>query len=137
LYQVARAQIRPGLQKQSVRVEERLDGTWAVRWPGRVLAVQVCETAARSTPLSRPRANGTAGRKRGKTGGNPGWMKGFHLHGGPWLEEVVAQAYGEPGKRKAHEWPPAHRARAGTRVSASQRGSGAREKAPLGFAQRV
>jgi hypothetical protein len=100
LYQVAHEQIRPGLKKQRVRVEERLDGTLAVLWQGRALAVKVCETAVRSMPRSGPRANGTEGRKRRKAGGNPGWMKGFHLHGGPSLEEVVAHAYGEAGEEE-------------------------------------
>jgi len=94
LYQVAREGIRPGLKKQNVRVEERLDGDLAVLWQGRALEVKRCETAQRTQP-SAPRANGAVGRKR-KAEGNPGWMKGFRLHGGPSLEEVVAHAYGEP-----------------------------------------
>lgn len=94
LYQVVREQIRPGLKKQSVRVEERLDGTLAVLWQRQRLEVKLCEEARRTQPAA-ARPNGVAGRKR-QAAGNPGWMKGFRLHGGPSIEEAVAHAYGEP-----------------------------------------
>ena len=100
LYQLTREQIRPGLKKQTVRVEQRLDGRVVVQWRGQPLVVRVCEPALRAVPQTAPRANAAVGRKR-KPGGNPGWMNGFHLHGGPTLEEVVAHAYGEPWKEES------------------------------------
>jgi len=95
LYQLSREQVRPGLKKQTVRVEQRLDGRVVVQWHGQPLEVRECEGARR------PAGAAAAKRKRAVAnpchkGGNRGWMKGFHLHSGPSLEEVVAQAYGEP-----------------------------------------
>jgi hypothetical protein len=95
VYQLRRQQVRPGLKKQSVRVEQRLDGRVVVQWRGQPLEVTVCETAVRAKPQAAVGGNKGEG-KKGKGVGNPGWMKGFHLHGGPSLEAVVAQAYGEP-----------------------------------------
>lgn len=94
LYQVQREQIRAGLKKQTVRVEQRLDGTLVVQWRGQPLAVRACVGAGRPVAEAAPAGKRGAARKR--QGGNPGWMKGFHLGGGPSLEEVVAHAYGEP-----------------------------------------
>jgi hypothetical protein len=86
--------VRPGLKKQTVRVEQRLDGRVVVQWHGQPLEVRECEGARR------PAGAAAAKRKRAVAkqchkGGNGGWMKGFHLHSGPSLEEVVAHAYGE------------------------------------------
>jgi len=100
LYQLRREQIGPGLKQQTVRVEQRLDGRLVVQWRGKPLEAKVCEPARRPTHRTPPRANGAAGKKRNK-GGNHGWMKGFHLHGGPSLEEVVAHAYGEPWEQES------------------------------------
>jgi hypothetical protein len=102
LYQLRREQIRPGLKKQRVRVEQRLDGRLVVQWCGQPLQVSVCDPAPRPTPAIGPRMQAAAGRKR-KGGGNRAWMDGFSLHGGPWLEEVVAHAYGEPWEEGAED----------------------------------
>jgi hypothetical protein len=98
LYQLTREQIRPGLKKQTVRVEQRLNGQMVVRWHGQALEVRVCEPAPRPAGKATPKQ--AVGNKRHK-GGNPGWMNGFHLHGGPSLEEVVAHAYGEPWEEES------------------------------------
>ena len=99
LYQLTSEQIGPGLKQQTVRVEQRLDGRLVVPWRGQPLEVRACEQArpAHRTP---PRASGAVGKKRNQ-GGNHGWMKGFHLHGGPSLEEVVAHACGEPWEEES------------------------------------
>ena len=94
LYQLTREQIRPGLKKQTVRVEQRLNGQVVVQWRGQELEVRVCEAVHRPAVKAAPVGNRAVGDKRHK-GGNPGWMNGFHLHGGPSLEEVVGHAYGE------------------------------------------
>lgn len=102
LYQLTRDQIGPGLKQQTVRVEQRLDGRLVVQWRGKPLEVKVCEQARRSTHRTPPRANGAIAKaKKRKKGGNQGWMKGFHLHGGPSLEEVVSHAYGEPWEQES------------------------------------
>jgi len=99
LYQVKREQIRAGMKKQKVRVEERLDGRLVMRWEGQILEVQVCEQARRravKAAVGKPAVRHKRHRK-----GNSGWMKGFHLQGGPSLEEVVAHAYGEPWEEES------------------------------------
>jgi len=98
LYQLTREQIRPGLKKQTVRVEQRMNGQMVVRWHGQALEVRGCEPAPRRAVKAAPKQ--AVGNKRHK-GGNPGWMNGFHLHGGPSLEEVVAHAYGEPWEEES------------------------------------
>jgi hypothetical protein len=95
LYQLRREQIRPGLKKQTVRVEQRLNGRVVVQWRGQALEVRVCEQARRPAVKAAPVGKRAVVNKRRK-GGNLGWMNGFQLHGGPSLEEVVAHAYGEP-----------------------------------------
>jgi hypothetical protein len=94
LYQLEREQAGPGLKKQKVRVENRLDGRLMVQWRGQALELKRCEATppAHSNPPARAKS-GTG--KKAKREGNNGWMKGFGLHGGPSLEEVVAHAYGE------------------------------------------
>jgi hypothetical protein len=47
VYLIARDQIRPGLRHANVRVENRLDGTVAVRFAGRCVAVTICMPAER------------------------------------------------------------------------------------------
>jgi hypothetical protein len=100
LYQLSREQIRPGLKKQTVRVEQRLNGQVVVQWRGQALEVRVCEAARRPAVKAASVGSRTVGSKRHK-GGNAGWMNGFHLHGGPSLEEVVAHAYGEPWEEES------------------------------------
>jgi hypothetical protein len=100
LYQLTREQARPGLKKQTVRVEQRLDGRVVVQWRGQALEVRECERARR--PEVKAAVVGKrAVENKGHKGGNSGWMNGFHLHGGPTLEEVVAHAYGEPGEEES------------------------------------
>jgi hypothetical protein len=100
LYKLSREQVGPGLKKQSVRVEHRLDGRWMVRWRGEALELKVCEPAPPANPKTPVRAKSGVG-KQGKREGNNGWMKGFHLQGGPSLEEVMAHAYGEPWEEES------------------------------------
>ena len=93
IYQIARADIRGGLRGAQVRVEKRLDGSLAVRFRGRYLAVSVCapppppkparprvRTPKNSPPSSRPRPRG--------------WMEGFSLKKSPPLWKVLKQARG-------------------------------------------
>lgn len=94
LYQVAREQIRPGLRGQHVRVEQRLDGTLAMKGPQGPLTTTVCEGAVRSAAAVTT-AQPVLEKKRDKTAKRR-WMYGFDLTTGPSLEEAVAGAYGEP-----------------------------------------
>ncbi len=73
LYQVQRADIRAGLRGGTVRVEKRLDGTLAVRFRDRYLAVNECLPRPKVVPVkAKPRPRKVAPRKSG-------WMKNFRL----------------------------------------------------------
>jgi hypothetical protein len=100
LYKLDREQVGPGLKRQSVRVEDRLDGRLMVQWRGQALELKLCEPAPPASAQTPVRMNSGAGKKR-KREGNNGWMDGFHLQGGPSLEEVVAHAYGEPWEEES------------------------------------
>jgi len=100
LYKLEREQVGPGLKRQSVRVEQRLDGRLMVQWRGQALELKVCEPVQRVNAQRPVRAKSGVDKKRQREGNN-GWMKGFHLHAGPSLEQVVAQAYGEPWEEES------------------------------------
>jgi biotin operon repressor len=71
LYQIQHTDIRAGLRGGTVRVEKRLDGTLAVRFRDRYLAVSECAPQAKALPPHKhPRK--TARRKSD-------WMKNFHI----------------------------------------------------------
>jgi hypothetical protein len=78
IYQIARSDIRPGLRGGRVRVEQRLDGSMAVKFRQYRLSVAECQpqpkTPSPRTPISAPRP-------RPKVVHN--WMKDFHLHKSP------------------------------------------------------
>ena len=75
-YQIARANIRPGLRGASVRVEQRLDGSLAVAYQGRYLELQQCSPVepVAATPPRKP-AQATIDSKRTPWGKNYGRMK--------------------------------------------------------------
>ena len=100
LYTLKRERVGPGLKRQSVRVEHRLDGRLMVPWRGEALELKVCEPAPPANPKRPVRAKSGVS-KQGKREGNNGWMKGFHLQGGPSWEEVMAHAYGEPWEEES------------------------------------
>lgn len=73
-YQIQQADIRAGLRGGTVRVEQRLDGTLAVRFRQHYLTVAECQPRPKAAPLPerKPRARKIVRRKSG-------WMKNFHL----------------------------------------------------------
>lgn len=84
VYQIARQEARPGLRAGRVRVEQRLDGSLAVRFRQHYLAVAECEPQPRralllktvSSPRPRPVPPGR-------------WMQGFNLQKGPPLWAIL------------------------------------------------
>jgi hypothetical protein len=103
LYRLERKQVGPGLKRQVVRVEQRLDGRLMVPWRGQALELKLCKAAQpvrAQTPVRERAGRG----KKGKRPGNNGWMQGFDLHTGPSLEQVVAHAYGEPWEESERAW---------------------------------
>ena len=74
-YQIARQSVVAGLRGAAVRVEQRLNGTTAVRFRQRYLAVSVCQ---QRPPKSAPPA--LIQKRKTRTGGRQhDWMNGFDL----------------------------------------------------------
>ena len=84
VYQIARQEVRPGLRAGRVRVEQRLDGSLAVRFRQHYLTVAECEPRPKATPPPKP-ANSSppqpVERRR--------WMQGFSLQKSPPLWAIV------------------------------------------------
>ena len=85
LYQIERKDVRFGLRRADVRVEERLDGTIAVRFEGRYLAIRGCPEAL---PPPKPREAkqprpATEPKRKSK------WMKSFSLGAGRSLSQAI------------------------------------------------
>src|SRR5262249_46478439 len=70
LYKLEREQVGPGLKKQSVRVEHRLDGRLMVQWRGQALELKGCEAAQPANPKTPVRAKSGVGKKRKREGNN-------------------------------------------------------------------
>jgi hypothetical protein len=87
IYQIARGDIRPGLRGGGVRVEQRLDGSMAVKFRQYGLSVAQCPAQAKT---SSPRKPASAPRLRPKVVHN--WMKGFHLRKSPPLGVILPGA---------------------------------------------
>jgi transposase len=94
LYQIERQAVTAGLRRANVRVEQRLDGTLAVRFGERYLPIEECAVAEKPKaspvkPAKAPRAS-----KRGSA-----WNQNFDLQKAP----KVWQAALASGHRKAAE----------------------------------
>lgn len=85
IYQIARGDIRGGLRGGRVRVEQRLDGSLAVKFRQHGLSVAECQprpkivSPPKPVSLSKPRAQATHN-----------WMKGFNLRKSPPLGAILA-----------------------------------------------
>lgn len=85
LYQIARADIRAGLRGSRVRVEQRLDGSLAVKFRERYLSVTLCQPRPRTPPPPKPATTSKkAPSKAGRT-----WMKDFNLQKSPPLWAIM------------------------------------------------
>lgn len=104
LYQVERAQIRPGLRGQKVRVEQHLDGNLAVRGPHGPLGVKLCEGAERAVAPEQQEAPPAKPVAKASRPGRRRWMEGFDLDRGPSLRQAIASAYGEVREESERRW---------------------------------
>jgi len=96
LYQIARAEIRPGLRGARVRVEKRRDGQLWVRFRDRYLTVSACEARPQpAAPRPAPQLPGPARLPRARS-----WMKGFDLRKSPPLWQILRQEQGDVGARR-------------------------------------
>jgi len=87
-YQIDRRDIRVGMRRAMVRVEERLDGTVAVQFQGAYVRVRRCappldELQAPKTRESQPP------RPTGKAKRNSDWMNHFSIRSGPSLRQAI------------------------------------------------
>jgi hypothetical protein len=88
IFQIDRQDIRVGMRKAMVRVEERLDGTIAVRFQDTYVRVRRCAPLdcearpAEAKPATPPRSPGQAKRKSD-------WMKNFSVRSGPSLRQAI------------------------------------------------
>jgi transposase len=85
IYQMARSEVRPGLRGGRVRVERRLDGSLAVRFRGRYLAVQECSPRPKPAPAAKPAV--AVRRRKLTTPSN--WMNNFNLRKSPPLWKIL------------------------------------------------
>ena len=92
LYQIPRPAVTTGLRRANVRVEQRLDGTLAVRYGERYLPVEECAVAEKSKALPVKPAKTHRANKRGSD-----WNQNFDLKKAP----KVWQAAQASGHRKA------------------------------------
>jgi len=90
LYQVDRGAIVSGLRGANVRVEQRMDGTLAVRHGDRYLRVQECAAVEKKSPPAKPKVT-----RRSKPQSRD-WNKTFDLKKGP----KVWQAAQASGRRR-------------------------------------
>jgi len=85
IYQIARADIRAGLRGSRVRVEQRLDGSLAVKFRERYVSVTPCQPRPRTPPPPKPAT--TSKKAPSKAGGS--WMKDFKLQKSPPLWAIM------------------------------------------------
>jgi hypothetical protein len=90
-YRIEPADVRTGLRNAVVRVEQRRDGTIAVRFRDQYLRCQECE---RPEPAgqARPSPSRARTRKGPNAGGKSSWMDGFMDQSGPSLKQAIAMA---------------------------------------------
>jgi len=85
-YQIERSQTQPGMRRQRLRVELRLDGELKARYQGRYLNIAECN--ARTEPQPRLATSKTV-RKDHNAGGKSSWMRGFFDRPSPPLWKIL------------------------------------------------
>ncbi len=95
IYRIARADIRAGLRGAQVRIEIRLDGSMAVRFRNRYLAVSECAVRPKvAAPAGKPNKRVSGPRPKSQ------WMKNFHFThpDKSALSAAPAKPIGRPGR---------------------------------------
>jgi transposase len=72
-YRIERAQAQPGMRRQRLRVELRLDGTLKARYQGRYVDIAECGVR----PVAEQSRTPKSARKDHNAGGKSSWMQGF------------------------------------------------------------
>lgn len=87
VYQIDRQDIGVGMRESTVRMEERLDGTIAVRFQGEYVRVRSCSLPVRESPrrttTAKPQRPAVAAKRKSD------WMKGFSIPSGPCLRKAI------------------------------------------------
>jgi transposase len=85
LYQIERRAVTAGLRRANVRVEQRLDGSLAVRYGERYLPIRECAVAAKPK-IARP---AKAVKKRRGRGPGSDWNRNFDLKKSPKIWQAI------------------------------------------------
>ena len=88
VYQIDRRDVRTGMRKAWVRVEQRLDATIAVQFQGRYVRVRRCEPPQHG--VASPKATeAKPSRPSGKPKEKSAWMENFSVRSGPSLHQAI------------------------------------------------
>ena len=88
VYQIDRRDVRTGMRKAWVRVEQRLDATIAVQFQGRYVRVRRCEPPLHG--VASPKATeAKPSRPSGKPKEKSAWMENFSVRSGPSLHQAI------------------------------------------------
>jgi len=85
-YQISREDVQPGMKRQSLRVELRLNGDLKARYQGRYVAISEC---GHKPPETKKPATRKLVRKDHNAGGKSRWMEGFWNMPSPHLWQAV------------------------------------------------
>ena len=88
-YQIDRRDIRIGMRRATVRVEQLLDGMIAVRFQDQYVRVRRCAQPIRELQPPTRAAAAKPPKPAGKPKRKPDWMKNFHLRSGPSLRQAI------------------------------------------------
>jgi transposase len=88
-YQIDRRDIRTGMRKATVRVEQRLDATIAVRFQDQYVRVRRCAQPIRELQPPLPAVAAKPPKPAGKPKRKPDWMNNFSLRSGPTLRQAA------------------------------------------------
>jgi transposase len=88
-YVIDKASICTGLRGATVRVEQRLDGTLAMRFKDRYLAFKVCQEPVKTAAGARPKTAKDTAAKGAATRGKSTWMNGFFDKPSPSLRKAI------------------------------------------------
>jgi transposase-like protein len=91
IFQIDRKDIRVGMRKAMVRVEERWDGTIAVRFQDAYVRVRRCAQPGCDPPSEETRV-ATPLRPTGRAKRKSDWMKNFSVRSGPSLRQAIEES---------------------------------------------
>src|SRR5690348_1528188 len=87
LYQIERAFVVSGMRGASVRVENRLDGSMAVRYGERYLKTELCPAPVRTADISKDRARRRPPASKPRPKSN--WNRNFDLKKAPKIWQAI------------------------------------------------